>query len=105
MLSSGVVLGFQDPSERLGERHGIGEIKRHPFFKDVHWALIASREPPFPVRGPDTPGWLESVGRVPAEDKMASWTWKVGIYWFCPRVRGMTSAINRLLLRFASLLP
>ncbi|CAN0471441.1 unnamed protein product, partial [Hapterophycus canaliculatus] len=51
----------QDPAERLGQRRGVGEIKRHPFFSSVHWALIANSTPPFVLSGPDTPGWLASM--------------------------------------------
>ncbi|CAN0487981.1 unnamed protein product, partial [Discosporangium mesarthrocarpum] len=47
---------LQNPTQRLGERKGVGEIRRHPFFASVHWALIANQVPPFTVDGPDTAG-------------------------------------------------
>ncbi len=31
------------PAARLGAQHGAVELKRHPFFKPVHWALLASQ--------------------------------------------------------------
>ena len=36
----------RDPTKRLGV-NGADEIKQHPFFKDVNWALIRDRTPPF----------------------------------------------------------
>lgn len=30
----------RDPKNRLGSREGASEIKRHPFFKGVNWALV-----------------------------------------------------------------
>lgn len=36
----------RDPRRRLGSNRGAAEIKRHPFFKGVNWALIRSLPPP-----------------------------------------------------------
>nr|AML79554.1 putative LOV domain-containing protein [Cephalotus follicularis] len=36
----------RDPKIRLGSREGANEIKRHPFFKDVNWALVRCMNPP-----------------------------------------------------------
>ncbi|THG06757.1 hypothetical protein TEA_014097 [Camellia sinensis var. sinensis] len=30
----------RDPKSRLGSRQGANEIKRHPFFKGINWALV-----------------------------------------------------------------
>ncbi|XP_016170051.1 phototropin-1 isoform X2 [Arachis ipaensis] len=30
----------RDPKDRLGSQEGANEIKRHPFFKSVNWALV-----------------------------------------------------------------
>lgn len=30
----------RDPKNRLGSQEGANEIKRHPFFRGVDWALI-----------------------------------------------------------------
>lgn len=30
----------RDPKNRLGSREGASEIKRHPFFRGVNWALV-----------------------------------------------------------------
>ncbi|PPD68436.1 hypothetical protein GOBAR_DD34688 [Gossypium barbadense] len=36
----------RDPKNRLGAREGANEIKRHPFFKGVNWALVRWMTPP-----------------------------------------------------------
>nr|AHZ63853.1 phototropin [Welwitschia mirabilis] len=36
----------KDPQTRLGSLNGANEIKQHPFFKDVNWALIRTEKPP-----------------------------------------------------------
>ncbi|XP_060195662.1 serine/threonine-protein kinase D6PKL1 [Lycium barbarum] len=36
----------KDPQKRLGYKRGATEIKQHPFFENVNWALIRSTHPP-----------------------------------------------------------
>ncbi|KAL1298559.1 hypothetical protein HN51_042893 [Arachis hypogaea] len=36
----------RDPKDRLGSQEGANEIKRHPFFKSVNWALVRCMTPP-----------------------------------------------------------
>nr|GME19498.1 putative LOV domain-containing protein [Ipomoea batatas] len=36
----------RDPKNRLGSREGANEIKQHPFFKGVNWALVRCMSPP-----------------------------------------------------------
>ncbi|XVE68041.1 hypothetical protein DITRI_Ditri09bG0036500 [Diplodiscus trichospermus] len=36
----------KDPQKRLGFKRGATEIKQHPFFESVNWALIRSTHPP-----------------------------------------------------------
>ncbi|KAA8549531.1 hypothetical protein F0562_001451 [Nyssa sinensis] len=36
----------RDPKNRLGSREGANEIKRHPFFRGVNWALVRCMDPP-----------------------------------------------------------
>ncbi|GFY84945.1 protein kinase superfamily protein [Actinidia rufa] len=36
----------KDPQKRLGFKRGATEIKQHPFFASVNWALIRSNQPP-----------------------------------------------------------
>ncbi|KAH7300311.1 hypothetical protein KP509_24G055800 [Ceratopteris richardii] len=37
---------MKDPKDRLGSIKGASEIKQHPFFRGVNWALIRSMQPP-----------------------------------------------------------
>lgn len=39
----------KDPRKRLGSKHGIEEIKNHPWFVNIDWARLAKKEvlPPF----------------------------------------------------------
>lgn len=42
-----------DPDERLGSKRGIVEIKEHPFFSDIDWRALESKEAqPFMRRPP-----------------------------------------------------
>ncbi|RDX78870.1 Phototropin-1, partial [Mucuna pruriens] len=36
----------KDPKSRLGSREGANEIKNHPFFRGVNWALVRCTKPP-----------------------------------------------------------
>mmetsp|Transcript_45239 Transcript_45239/g.73682 ORF Transcript_45239/g.73682 Transcript_45239/m.73682 type:complete len:447 (+) Transcript_45239:144-1484(+) len=36
----------RDEKKRLGYEHGAWELKRHPFFKGIDWALIRNMKPP-----------------------------------------------------------
>ncbi|XP_057449080.1 phototropin-1-like isoform X2 [Lotus japonicus] len=36
----------RDPSSRLGSKEGANEIKRHPFFRGINWALVRCTKPP-----------------------------------------------------------
>nr|AML76466.1 putative LOV domain-containing protein [Cissus quadrangularis] len=36
----------RDPKNRLGSHEGANEIKRHPFFRGVNWALVRVMKPP-----------------------------------------------------------
>ena len=36
----------KEPENRLGTETGAAEIKRHPFFDDLNWALIRCAIPP-----------------------------------------------------------
>ena len=37
----------RDPQRRLGAKAGAEEIKAHPFFKSIEWALLRWHRPPF----------------------------------------------------------
>ncbi|KAG7035444.1 Phototropin-1 [Cucurbita argyrosperma subsp. argyrosperma] len=36
----------RDPKTRLGSQQGANEIKRHPFFRGINWALVRCMKPP-----------------------------------------------------------
>nr|AML77251.1 putative LOV domain-containing protein [Berberidopsis beckleri] len=36
----------RDPKNRLGSREGANEVKQHPFFRGVNWALVRCVNPP-----------------------------------------------------------
>ncbi|CAN6357330.1 unnamed protein product [Urochloa humidicola] len=36
----------RDPANRLGSREGAWEIKQHPFFQGINWALVRAAAPP-----------------------------------------------------------
>lgn len=38
---------IKDPQKRIAYRRGATEIKQHPFFEGVNWALVRSSSPPF----------------------------------------------------------
>lgn len=48
----------RDPAERLGADSGAEDIKAHPFFADIQWALIRNHKPPY------LPARVGNVARV-----------------------------------------
>lgn len=40
----------RNPNKRLGAHGGAEEIKNHPFFKPINWALLRNQRPPFVPR-------------------------------------------------------
>ncbi|PIA52889.1 hypothetical protein AQUCO_01000630v1 [Aquilegia coerulea] len=45
----------RDPKNRLGSHEGANEIKQHPFFRGINWALVRCTNPPvLDVPSPDT---------------------------------------------------
>nr|AML76938.1 putative LOV domain-containing protein [Ehretia acuminata] len=36
----------RDPRNRLGSREGANEVKKHPFFRGINWALVRCMNPP-----------------------------------------------------------
>lgn len=37
----------KDPAQRLGTRAGAEEIKKHPWFEGINWALLRHQQPPY----------------------------------------------------------
>ncbi|KAK8676347.1 hypothetical protein V6N13_034397 [Hibiscus sabdariffa] len=61
----------KEPQHRLAYRRGATEIKHHPFFQSVNWALIRCANPP------DVPKQVvmdisagTNVTKVPSNDKV-----------------------------------
>lgn len=46
---------IRDPERRLGSIAGAEDIKAHPFFKGINWALIRNSTPPFVPRRSKVP--------------------------------------------------
>nr|AML77143.1 putative LOV domain-containing protein [Tsuga heterophylla] len=62
----------RDPANRLGSKRGADEIKQHPFFRGIHWALVRCMGPP----QLDAP--MELIGKDPYMDaKLADFDWNV----------------------------
>jgi serine/threonine protein kinase len=40
----------RDPAKRLGSREGAEEIKAHPFYREIKWALLRNTRPPYVPR-------------------------------------------------------
>ncbi|XP_020592751.1 serine/threonine-protein kinase D6PKL1-like [Phalaenopsis equestris] len=53
----------KDPESRLGSAKGAAEIKRHPFFEGLNWALIRCAAPP------EVPGGFDPGTPPPASKK------------------------------------
>jgi phototropin len=45
----------KDPAKRLGSKSGAEEIKAHPFFAGINWALLRHDAPPYIPRRGDKP--------------------------------------------------
>lgn len=63
----------KDPQKRLGYKRGASEIKQHPFFESVNWALIRSNQPPQIPKPLDLAILSETLkSSVPPNDKGTS---------------------------------
>ncbi|KAF8390322.1 hypothetical protein HHK36_024847 [Tetracentron sinense] len=63
----------KDPKQRLGYRRGASEIKQHPFFENVNWALIRSTQPPDIPKPVDLTFVNQQIkNSVPPSDKVAT---------------------------------
>ncbi|MBA0587115.1 hypothetical protein Gorai_000251, partial [Gossypium raimondii] len=62
----------KEPQHRLAYRRGATEVKQHPFFQSVNWALIRCANPP-EVPKPammDFSATQTDIGKVPTNNKM-----------------------------------
>ncbi|CAA2987887.1 serine threonine- kinase D6PKL2 [Olea europaea subsp. europaea] len=63
----------KDPKKRLGFKRGATEIKQHPFFDSINWALIRSTHPPQIPKPVDLASFTHVVNSsLPKSDKDAS---------------------------------
>ncbi|XP_022860292.1 serine/threonine-protein kinase D6PKL2-like, partial [Olea europaea var. sylvestris] len=63
----------KDPKKRLGFKRGATEIKQHPFFESVNWALIRSTHPPQVPKPVDLASCNQALkSSLPKSDKAAS---------------------------------
>lgn len=58
----------KDPQKRLGFKRGATEIKQHPFFESVNWALIRSTHPP-EIPKPIDLSFLNNTPKASVPDK------------------------------------
>ena len=49
----------RDPANRMGSYEGSNEIKQHPFFRGINWALVRGTAPP----KMDAPLFSDDVGK------------------------------------------
>ncbi|KAL5722471.1 Serine/threonine-protein kinase d6pkl1 [Ranunculus cassubicifolius] len=63
----------KDPKQRLGYKRGATEIKQHPFFENVNWALIRGTQPP-DIPKPVELNFVQDTGKpsTPQSDKGAT---------------------------------
>lgn len=59
---------MKEPQNRMGVKRGATEIKQHPFFEGVNWALIRCATPPEIPK----PVAIEKIVSVPSGSKMKS---------------------------------
>lgn len=62
----------KDPQKRLGYKRGATEIKQHPFFASVNWALIRSSSPPEIPKPLDLAFVSQTKSTLPPSEKGAS---------------------------------
>ncbi|KAK9071712.1 hypothetical protein SSX86_008141 [Deinandra increscens subsp. villosa] len=63
----------KDPQKRLGYKRGATEIKQHPFFESINWALIRGNHPPEIPKPIDLSFFNQTVkSTLPQNDKKAS---------------------------------
>lgn len=41
---------IKDPAQRLGSKAGAEDIKKHPWFNGINWALLRNQQPPYVPR-------------------------------------------------------
>uniref|UniRef100_A0ACD5Z476 Uncharacterized protein n=1 Tax=Avena sativa TaxID=4498 RepID=A0ACD5Z476_AVESA len=62
----------KEPQKRLAYRRGAAEVKQHPFFEGVNWALVRSAAPPYVPTSPWTPAPCGSQTKTAAPRRKAA---------------------------------
>ncbi|KAI8608604.1 kinase-like domain-containing protein [Chytriomyces sp. MP71] len=58
---------IKDDTKRVGSKAGAAEVKMHPFFKDVNWALLLNMRPPIvPAQYADLAGSVANFRNIPS---------------------------------------
>ncbi|ORY38917.1 Pkinase-domain-containing protein [Rhizoclosmatium globosum] len=64
---------FKDDTKRLGSKAGAAEVKLHPFFKDLNWALLRNMTPPIiPAQYEDLAGSVANFRNIKVESSASS---------------------------------
>ncbi|EOA13117.1 hypothetical protein CARUB_v10026139mg [Capsella rubella] len=63
---------MKEPQQRLGFKRGATEVKQHPFFEGVNWALIRCATPPEIPRPVELEKEPVSVAEAPSNQKTAA---------------------------------
>lgn len=61
----------KDPAKRLGTKAGAEEIKKHPWFEGVNWALLRHQTPPYVPRKAQQQATAGANGAKPSVDSAA----------------------------------
>jgi len=59
----------KEPQKRIAYKRGATEIKQHPFFEGVNWALVRSATPPYIPEPVDFSRYASKESRAPSVDK------------------------------------
>ncbi|KAL0692837.1 hypothetical protein Bca4012_060017 [Brassica carinata] len=62
---------MKEPQQRLGFKRGATEVKQHPFFEGVNWALIRCATPPEIPKPVELEGGPVNVAEAPSSQKTA----------------------------------
>jgi len=63
---------MKEPQQRLGFKRGATEVKQHPFFEGVNWALIRCATPPEIPKPVELEKGAVSVAEAPSSQKTAA---------------------------------
>ena len=66
---------MKEPQQRLGFKRGATEVKQHPFFEGVNWALIRCATPPEIPKPVELEGGPLNVAESPLGQKTAEQVW------------------------------